>query len=81
MAKNKLVLNDKGVSDLLKSAELAQVCQLHAEATRGNAEAASGGTYGTRQAVTDRVGYTVFPADKIARQDNLDNNTLIKSVT
>lgn len=81
MANGFLKLRSEGMKELLQSEEIAQVCAAHAESTRAAAEAQSGGEYGSREFKTDRVGYSVFPADKIARQDNLDNNTLIKSVT
>lgn len=80
MAKGFLKLRSEGVKELLQSDEIAQAIAAHADTIKANAEAQSGGTYGMKNTKTDRVGILLYPADDKSKQDNLDNNTLIKSV-
>lgn len=76
----KIKLHKKEIIELLQSEEVAEELKKHAEATKANAEAASGEAYNIRRTKTDRAGYNVFPANKSAKQDNLKNNTLLKSI-
>lgn len=72
----KFVLDTKGVSELLKSAEMRQVIEEYGNEVLARA----GDGYDARTTFTDRVGVNVFPATEEAALDNLENNTLLKAV-
>lgn len=78
--KVKVVLNKKGIKEFLQSDEVAEYLKPYAEEMQANAKASSGEEYKIRQTKTDRVGYNVYAATKKAKKDNLDNNTLLKSI-
>lgn len=78
MAKTRIVLNRKGVKELMQSQEMMQICLEHANAT---AEAAGGSGY----EVTTYTGKTRVNASVHANKietilDNYKNNTLLKSL-
>ena len=69
-------LNRKGVRELMRSTEMMSVCVEYANQIRDRA--------GTGYEVNTRVGKNrvnaeVFPATFKARQDNYENNTLLKA--
>ena len=78
MAKMRIVLDKKGVRELLRSQEMMDICLEHAEATKA---AAGGEGYEISSYVgSNRVNASVR-ADTIETiKDNYKNNTLIKSL-
>ena len=71
----KIVLDKKGVRELLRSQEMMDICLEHAEATK-----AGGGYEISSHVGTNRVNASVR-ADTIETiKDNYKNNTLIKSL-
>ena len=78
MAKTKFVLNYEGVGKLLKSEKVLKVCHQYAEQVAERA--------GDGYEVDDypdgktRVNVSVRAATEKARQDNFDNNTLLKAL-
>lgn len=72
----KVVLNKKGVGELLKSDEIKSVLMEHARATLGGL----GDGYDIRETMTDRAGVNVFAATYEAKRDNLENNTILKAL-
>lgn len=73
MSRMQFKLNYKGVGELLHSSEMESVLMSYANATAGRAgEGYKALQMGTRVIV-------VTDSDE-ARQDNLDNNTLLKAV-
>lgn len=77
MARVKFKLNKAGVRELLKSPEIATECAKHAEAT---AAAAGDGYVVEPRNYPERSGYAVRADSFKARKDNLNNNTLLKSL-
>lgn len=75
MANFKLVLNQKGIKDLLKSSEIKEACKEQAEIMRN--AAGPGYEIGERN-YPERIGYAVYPEGEEAWRDNLVNNTLEK---
>ena len=81
MAKKGLVLRKREIRKMLKSDEIAEVCEEEAKAIQATAQAISGEEYGIRKVkLKTRVGYNVYPESKEAKKDNFENNTLMKSV-
>ena len=76
MNKVKVVLNRKGVSELLKSQEAMNVCREYAEKIRDRAGA--GYEISTYVGKT-RVNAMVYADTYEARLDNYKNNTLLKA--
>lgn len=76
MNKVKVVLNRKGVSELLKSQEAMNVCREYAEKIR--AKAGAGYEISTYVGKT-RVNAMVYADTYEARLDNYKNNTLLKA--
>ena len=76
MSKVKVVLNRKGVSELLKSQEAMNVCREYAEKIRDRAGA--GYEISTYVGKT-RVNAMVYADTYEARLDNYKNNTLLKA--
>ena len=77
MKKVKVVLNKGGVRALLKSPEATQICMEHARAT----QAAAGPDYEvTEHRYPERNGASVHPANAKGARDNLENNTLLRSL-
>lgn len=77
MAKLRVKLNSKGVRELLKSKEILGVCvELAQDAAKraGTGYEADNGFVGKT-----RASARVKPATFAARQDNLRNNTLLKT--
>ena len=77
MARVKFKLNKAGVRELLKSPEIATECAKHVEAT---AAAAGDGYVVEPRNYPERSGYAVRADSFKARKDNLNNNTLLKSL-
>ena len=76
MSKVKFELNRAGVRELLRSPEAMSVCRTHANAIRNRAgEGYEVDTY----TGTNRVNASVYAATYEARQDNYENNTLLKA--
>lgn len=77
MGKVKVVLNSKGVQEMLKSPEVADMCMQKAASALsrcGDGYEMDSRTYPERRgAVIKAVSYK-------ARKDNADNNTLLKAV-
>ena len=77
MSKIKIVLNRKGVRELLKSQPIANACGKQAEIVKAKA----GEGYEVRQRkYPERTGYVVVAETDEAKQDNLKNNTLLKAL-
>lgn len=76
----KIVLDKKGVRELLRSQEMMDICLEHAEATKAAAGGGGGGYEISSHVGTNRVNASVR-ADTIETiKDNYKNNTLIKSL-
>ena len=77
MSKIKIVLNRKGVREILKSQPISDACREQAEAVEGKA----GEGYEVRERkYPERTGYIVMAETDEAKQDNLKNNTLLKAL-
>jgi len=77
MSKVKFELNRKGVADLMKSAEMQEVLKKHATNIKNRA-----GT-GYEQDVhvgKNRANARVWAESSQAKKDNMNNNTILKSV-
>jgi len=75
--KFKFKLNKKGVGELLKSGEMQTILNQHAYRTQSKA----GAGYEAESFVGfDRAHALVYAETPEAKQDNLDNNTLLKSL-
>lgn len=70
-------LNRQGVGELLKSKDMERVLDGYAQGV--SARAGEGYRSGAYQG-SDRVKVNVWPETPEARQDNLENNTLLKAV-
>ena len=73
----KFKLNKAGVGELLKSEEVGSVCMEHANCVRNSA-----GEHYTAEArhYRERTGAAVYPSDPVGIRDNLQNNTLLRSL-
>ena len=80
MSKVKFELNRAGVRELLKSAEMQQICMQHANATLQTALGSSDGYVAEPRNYPERSGAAVRADTYEARKDNSDNNTLLKSL-
>ena len=77
MASVRIELNSEGVKELLRSAEMMQICRNAAQQIAGNAgDGYEVSTYTGRT----RVNASVYTATAKAMRDNLKNNTLLKAV-
>lgn len=77
MAKFNFELNEAGVRELLRSAEMKTVCSEIASNIAGRAGSGyETDTYTGR----NRVNASVYTSTKDAYKDNLKNNTLLKAV-
>ena len=77
MAQFKFELNREGVRELLRSKEMADICQEYAE----NAIGKLGDGYEvTTHTGTNRVNAEVKAETFAARRDNLKNNSILKAV-
>lgn len=78
MAKTRIVLNKSGVREMLRSNEMMNICLEHANATM---EAAGGEGYEvTSYTGKNRVNASVRANTVKTIKDNLENNTLLKSL-
>ena len=80
MSKVKFELNRAGVRELLKSAEVQNVCLQYANAAAGRARASSDGYVAEPRNYPESAGAAVRADTYEARKDNYDNNTLLKSL-
>lgn len=74
---NKFELNRKGVADLMKSSAMQSILKGHASSIKGKAGP------GYEQDIhvgKNRANAMVWANDSHAKKDNLENNTLLKSV-
>lgn len=78
MAKVKVKLNRSGIQALLKSSETEAVIKSEAERIASNA--GRGYSTDTKQ-MPGRVIASAFTADADAMKDNLENNTLLRSIS
>ncbi len=77
MSKVKIVLNRQGVAALLKSPEMMNICQEHANAT----VASLGEGYEvTTHVGKNRVNAEVAAVTYKAKRDNLENNSILKAL-
>ena len=77
MSKGKFKLNRSGVRELMKSAEMLEICTEYANDVRYRA----GEGYEVSQHIgKNRVNASVMAVTRSARQDNFDNNTLLKAL-
>lgn len=75
--KTKIVLNSPGIRSLLRSGEMKDLVGQHAAQIATNA--GSGYEFDTYTG-PGRVNASVYCADAKAERDNLENNTLLKSM-
>ena len=80
MSKVKLKVNRAGVRELLKSEGVSQECQRHASETLSNASSSAAGYTMSVRNYPERTGYAVYAEEYPAISDNLQNNTLLKSL-
>lgn len=78
MDKFHIELNEQGVRELLRSQEMAAICQGLAQGIAGRA---GGGYEVDTYTGRNRVNARVSCATEKAAKDNLENNTLLKAVT
>lgn len=77
MSRLKVTLNRKGVRALLRSEEMAAICTEHAQA----AQSRLGDGYGvTTRTGKNRVNASIAAETAQARQDNAQNNTILKAL-
>lgn len=77
MAKIRVKLNRSGVKALLKSAEMKTICKEHADAIRARC---GDGYESDSYTGKNRVNAMVWPSSAKARQDNANNNTILKAL-
>lgn len=77
MSDIKIVLNDAGIQDLLKSPGIISSCEAVAS---GMLNRAGTGYAMERKTYPERGGYIVYPDNADAFYDNLRGNTLLKAV-
>ena len=77
MGKVQVELNSEGVRELLRSPEMAAICQAQAMAIAGRA---GNGYSVSTYTGTSRVNASVMAETQEAIRDNLKNNTLLKAV-
>lgn len=70
-------LRSEGVRELLRSPEMLEVCRQYAEDM--GSKLGSGYEVSTYTG-TNRVNASVHAVSSAAKQDNLDNNTMLKAV-
>lgn len=77
MNKLKIVLNREGVRELLRSEDMMSICKSHADA----AAAALGEGYEvSTHTGKNRVNAQITAVSREARQENLDNNSILKAL-
>lgn len=77
MSKMKFELNRSGVAELMKSANMQKVIKQHATNIKNRA---GSGYEQDLHVGKNRVNAKVWPHSRQAQKDNLNNNTLLKSV-
>lgn len=77
MSKTKIVLNRKGVRELLKSQPMADACREQAEQVKARA---GEGYEVQQQDYPERARYIITAETDEAKRDNLKNNTLLKAL-
>lgn len=80
MSKVDFKLNGAGVRELLRSEEAAAVCLPYAQRVYSAASSSADGYVLERRNYPERSGYAVYAGDYPAIADNLNNNTLLKSL-
>ncbi len=75
MAKVRVVLNRKGVRELLKSDAMAQACKEQADAIKNRC---GDGYESDVYTGKNRANAMVWPSSAKARQDNAQNNTILR---
>lgn len=75
MAKVRVVLNRKGVRELLKSDAMAQACKEQADAIKNRC---GDGYESDVYTGKNRANAMVWPESAKARQDNSHNNTILR---
>jgi len=79
MGKVRIVLNSKGIKELLKSPEIGSACMTAASTYASRLPAGYGVTGGVYTG-KGRVNVSVGALIKEAAQDNIENNTLLKNL-
>lgn len=74
----KFVLNKKGIGELLKSDAMKNVIEEHASRVANNA--GEGYAAADPHYTGQRVAVNVYAETEEAKQDNLENNTLLKAL-
>lgn len=78
MAKLKIVLNRKGVRELLQSPEISRCCE---QVAKSKAKA-MGSQYEVESFIAQtRVVFRIYTDDPSAIDDNLKNNTMLKAIS
>lgn len=77
MSNVKFVLNKEGVRELMKSDEMREICSSHAAQVQ---QRAGTGYIAEDRSYPERAGAAVRADTFEARKDNLENNTLLKSL-
>lgn len=77
MSKMKFKVNKEGVRQLLRSSEAKAVCKEYAASVQ---QRAGEGYVMEERNYLRRAGYAVRPDTYQAHRDNLENNTLLKSL-
>lgn len=76
--KVKIVLNSAGIQELLKSSEMAAICQDAAGAYMSRLP--DGYEIGGPYVGQKRVNVSIGPATEDAKRDNLENNTMLRAL-
>ena len=77
MSKTKIVLNDAGVRELLRSGQMKAICEDHASAIRSRC---GFGYESDSYSGKNRVNAMVWAATRQSQEDNIKNNTLLKAL-
>ena len=75
--KIRVELNNEGVRELLRSAEMEAICKQQAQAIK---DRVGDGYLVTTYTGRNRVNASVYAVTDQAKRDNLKNNTLLKAV-
>ncbi len=77
MSKIRVELNSGAVRELLKSSEMAAACKAEADAI---AKRCGAGYSSDSYTGKNRVNAMVYPESNAAKEDNSENNTLLRSL-
>lgn len=77
MAEVKIVLNRSGVRELLRSEEMKAICEEHASKALSKL---GDGYMVTTATGKNRVNASVYAESQKAKQENLENNTILKAL-